>query len=101
MLKETYVEVNEEYHSGAALDEYKDIISVCSAQISKKDGECYKRWAFPQVADRKPGEKALPVSIRLGDKDNAIKILKGFIAALSGEKKEEPKKPSVGDDVPF
>ena len=100
MLKETYVEVNEEYHSGAALDDYKDIISICSAQISNKDGECYKRWAFPQVADRKPGKTALPVSIRLGDKDNAIKILKGFIAALSGEK-EESVKPSVGDDVPF
>ena len=100
MLLETYVEVNEQYHAGAALDEYQDIISVCSAQIGK-DGKCYKRWAFPQVADRKPGEKALPVSIRLGDKDNAIKILKGFIAALSGEKKEEPVKDSVDDDIPF
>lgn len=99
MLLETYVEVNEQYHAGAALDEYQDIISVCSAQIGK-DGKCYKRWAFPQVADRKPGEKALPVSIRLGDKDKAIEILKGFIAALSGGK-EEPAKPSADDDIPF
>lgn len=99
MLEETYVEVNEQYHAGAALDEYQDIISICSAQIGK-DGKCYKRWAFPQVADRKPGEKALPVSIRLGDKDKAIEILKGFIAALSGGK-EEPVKDSVDDDIPF
>ena len=99
MLEETYVEVNEQYHAGAALDEYQDVISICSAQIGK-DGKCYKRWAFPQVADRKPGEKALPVSIRLGDKDKAIEILKGFIAALSGGK-EEPVKDSVDDDIPF
>jgi len=99
MLKETYVEVNEQYHSGAALDEYQDTISICSAWIGK-DGECCMRWAFPQIKDRKPSEKALPVSIRLGNKDQAIEILKGFIAALSGEKKE-PEKPSVGDDVPF
>ena len=100
MIDGTYVEVNEQYHSGAALDEYQDIISICSAQIGK-DGNCYMRWAFPQVADRKPGEKALPVSIRLGDKDKAIEILKGFIAALSGEKEESTTKDSVGDDVPF
>lgn len=99
MIDGTYVEVNEQYHSGAALNEYQDIISVCSAQIGK-DGNYYMRWAFPQVADRKPSEKALPVSIRLGDKDQAIKILRGWIADLSIEK-EEPIKPSVGDDVPF
>ena len=100
MIEGTYVEVNEQYHSGAALDEYQGTIKICSAQIGK-DGNCYMRWAFPQVADRKPGEKALPVAIGLGDKDNAIKILNGFIAALSEKKEEHTTKPSVGDDVPF
>ena len=38
--------------------------------------------------------------LRLGDKDQAIEILKGFIAALSGGK-EEPAKDSVDYDIPF
>lgn len=99
MIEGTFVEVNEKYHTGAALDEYNDTISICSAYVGK-DGNNYMRWAFPQVADRQPAEKALPVSIRLGDKKQAIEILKGFIAVLSNEK-EEIKSNEAQEDVPF
>ena len=102
--KESYVEVDERYHNGVCLDEYKGIISICNADKSD-EGEVYKSWCFPQ-RDRKPIEKAVPWGLRLGDKTSAISILKELLAGLEANV-AAPKQPAntpvgtVKNDVPF
>lgn len=101
MLERTFTETNEQFHSGCALDEYNGTISVCSAQKGK-DGICYLRWCFPQTKNRKPSEKPIPVRITLGDKEQAIMILKSFLKELAPNAETiEPGAPLEDDDIPF
>ena len=52
-------------------------------------------WIFPQKRDgsKKPIDKSLPWKIKLGSRDEAIKVLRFFLDQLEG--KESP-----SDDMP-
>lgn len=90
-----------EYDEVLLLDKYNDEYGIVLAQESR-DGSVYKRWCYPQRRDRQkkdnvPAEKAIPWRVRLGDRKQALTILKGMVAALEGHADNLAKK----DDIPF
>ena len=93
-IEETYVETNSEYKEGCALSESNGEYSITSANVAKDD-KLYMKWAFPQVKRDTPGEKAIPWQVRLGDIDQAKKILRHYLNLLEGGKG------GTGNDVPF
>ena len=93
-VESTYVETNSEYKQGCSLSEYNGIYSIASANVGKDD-KTYKQWAFPQVKRDTPGEKAIPWQVRLGDIDQAKKILRHYLNLLEGGEA------GAGGDVPF
>ena len=113
MIESSYVETNNQYHSGAALDDYGNKISIVAANIGNDD-KLYLKWVYPQNKERKPSDKTLPVKVDLGDVGTAISILEGWILELRKEHtteqpeptNPEPKsptnnKPKTDDEVPF
>jgi len=108
-------EIFHEYQSNSygdeiLLDEYRNEFSLVAAK--RKDGKTYMEWVFPQKRDgsKEPIDKSLPWKIKLGPKDEAIKILRFFLAKLEGEApypddipidEPPPDEPPFNDDVPF
>ena len=79
---------NEKYRRGFKLDAYGDIYSLVAArEYTDKSGETKEamEWAFPQDKDRNPREKAIPVKIELGTRDEAIANLRRVLAELVAE----------------
>lgn len=68
---------------GVFLEEYKGSYQLIAGRAGN-EGTNYKRWAFPKTKDKKPTEKAIPVSVNLGDRSTAIGILKKMVAELEG-----------------
>jgi hypothetical protein len=60
-----------------------------------KNQENHKRWAFPQTKDRQPGEKAIPMGVKLGNQRDAIEVLKYFLEQLNAQVEDS------GDGPPF
>jgi hypothetical protein len=84
---------NSDYGEGLLLEKYNETFGVYAAQEPREtNGTIYKRWAFPQTKERQPGEKAIPMGIKLGNQTEAIEILKYFLEQLNA---------SVEDDAPF
>jgi len=77
------------YFEGVFLEEFRGNIQLAAGKAGK-EGTNYKRWAFPQGADRKPGDKAVPVSVNLGARHNAIEILEKILVELRGSHGKEP-----------
>ncbi|MBW1783427.1 MAG: hypothetical protein JRL30_22125 [Deltaproteobacteria bacterium] len=97
------------YGDGILLDEYRNEFSLVAAK--RKDGKTYMEWVFPQKRDgsKEPIDKSLPWKIKLGSRDEAIKVLRFFLAKLEGEAPRSndtpiqypPDDAPVDDDVPF
>jgi hypothetical protein len=82
-----------QYGDGIVLNEYRNEFALVAAK--RKDGKTYMEWMFPQKRDgsKEPIDKSLPWKIKLGPRDEAIKVLKFFLDKLeSGE--------SSPDDIP-
>lgn len=88
-----------QYNDGVMLNHYKGEVSLVAAQEGK-DGKTYMQFAFPKDNKTKePKETAVPMGVRLGKPEQAIGILKQFIAALDGSKQQSQL--PVDDDIPF
>jgi len=91
-----------QYGDGIVLDEYRNEFSLVAAK--RKDGKTYMEWIFPQKRDgsKEPIDKSLPWKIKLGPKDEAIKVLKFFLEKLEGEESSSDDMPpdAWSDDVP-
>lgn len=95
------------YGSGILLNEYNNEFSLVAA--NQKDDQTFMEWVFPQKKDgsKTPIDKALPWKIKLGNKEESVKILKFFIDVL--EDKANALKPpdypdglpETEDDIPF
>ena len=91
-IDEAYIEINEQYKRGCTLSEYNETYSIASANESK-DGKKYLEWCYPKQAEG-PGEKMIPNQVRLGDIDQAKKILRHYLNLLEGgEAGENPNVP--------
>jgi hypothetical protein len=115
MDNETFYEyqTNNAYGDGILLDEFRNEFSLVAAK--RKDGKTYMEWVFPQKRDgsKQPIDKSLPWKIKLGPKDEAINVLRFFLAKLEGSTAytddvpddvpigEPPPEPPYEDDVPF
>jgi hypothetical protein len=87
-----------QFGEGVLLDKYGDRYSLVSAHESQNGGTVWKEWAFPQNKEKKPKDKAIPLGVRLGNRIQAIGILRAALAALD---KPENDPVSKKDDIPF
>ena len=83
-----------DYGDGVVLNKHGDRYSLVAAHESQNGGTVYKEWAFPQDKEKKPRAKAIPLGVRLGNRTQAIGILRAALAAL-----EKPTSPH-NDPVP-
>jgi len=98
-----YIETNEQYSRGIAIDRYKNEISIVSADKNKDTGDIWPNWCYPQKranGENVPGEKAIPMKLRLGLKEQAIQRLEQLIMVIegrggTGEYTED------GEEIPF
>ena len=74
---------------GVFIDEYQGKISLCAAYESN-DGKSYRKWGKEQIRRDEYAEKATPVKVTLGDKDNVINILREIAAAVGIESQDVP-----------
>jgi hypothetical protein len=74
ILENSYIETNEQYSRGLAIDEYKGSYSLVEARRGT-DGKLYSKWGYPEH-NRQPIEKPIPWKITLGDDgDSALDTL--------------------------
>ena len=73
-----------QYGDGIVLNEYRKEFSLVAAR--RRDDEVFMEWVFPQKRDgsKEPIDKSLPWKIKLGQKEEAIKVLKFFLEQLEG-----------------
>ena len=65
------------YNECIIIEKYGDIYSlVAGAKSQKAEGTVYKKWGFPQDGNKKPREKAVPWKISLGNRTDAIEVIK-------------------------
>jgi len=102
MEKEIFYEYQgSSYGDGILLDEYRNEFSLVVAK--RKDGKTYKEWVFPQKRDgsKQPLDKSLPWKIKLGSKDEALRVLRFFLAELEGTPASPHKNSARRDHVPI
>lgn len=68
-----FIETDEQWHNGVALEEYNGKISIVRAYRGK-DGEVYFKWGYGQK-NKEPMEKAIPWKVELGTEPEAVEIL--------------------------
>lgn len=107
---ETVFEIeSSQYGELIAIQKRGDSYGIVSMQKSKDGGTNYMRWVFPQRrVDGKnvPAEKAIPLGMKFGSRQEAINFFKWGLAALeppyAGEQATKPDKPvDDGGDIPF
>jgi len=95
------ITTNEKYNTGFGIDVYNNEMGLCST-IWGSDGKCYARWVYPQKGkDRVPADKAIPMRITLGNRQQAIQRLKEIVAALEDMGGGPDLKDDNGEDIPF
>ena len=91
-----FIETDEQWHNGVALEEYNGKISIVRAYRGK-DGEVYVKWGFPEKK-KAPVGKAIPWKIELGSDSEAAEILTKLLQQFGGPVTE----PVDGTDtIPF
>lgn len=79
--QQKFIVTNETYNEGILLDVYNNEFGLAIANEGK-DGKLYLKWVFPQGKDRNPIEKAIPLKITLGVKQQAIQRLEQLIMMI-------------------
>lgn len=94
-----FIELNEKYGDGIALNQYNNEYSIVQARKSQ-DGDIWMEWCHPAKKDG-PGEKKFPLKVSLGMKEQAVQILEKIIYMIEG--RSEPRQDSKVDDssIPF
>ena len=98
-----------QYGDGILLNEYRREFSLVAAK--RKEDEIYMEWVFPQKRDgsKEPIDKSLPWKIKLGPREEAIKVLRFFLEKLEGATSPSGDAPddnrgqgdTFDDDIPF
>ena len=81
------------YGDGIMVSKYGDNYSLIAARESKNGGTVYKDWAFPQDRDKQPKAKAIPMGVRLGNRNHAIDTLRRALQVLT---ETIPQNPAAG-----
>ncbi len=82
-----------QFGDGVVLNEYRNEFSLVAAK--QKDGKTFMEWMFPQKKDgsKQPIDKSLPWKIKLGGREEAIRLLKFFLQNLEGDQPSSGKPP--------
>ena len=100
-----------QFGDGVVLNEYRNEFSLVAAK--QKDGKTFMEWMFPQKKDgsKQPIDKSLPWKIKLGSREEAIRLLRFFLEKLEGDHPASGKSsvqtrrndapPEDYDDTPF
>lgn len=89
-----------EYGDGVMIEEYQGMFSLVAARQGKGNGTNYKKWGYPQYKDN-PNEKAIPWKITLGNRQQALDIIKQIQRALDPGATPSVPPPVEDEDVPF
>lgn len=99
--EEYYIETNENYSRGLALDEYNGVFSLAACNRSD-GGTIYLQWCKLMLGKDKLSEKSNPVKVELGTRFEAIEVLHRLLEMLGAEdSKLEPPTPDDTDGIPF
>ena len=83
---------------------YKDQYSLVLAVKGQKGGTVFKKWCFPEFK-KEPGKKAVPWKLPLGNRDDAVKVIKALAAAFGigvpGGQGKAPQSSADDDSLPF
>lgn len=92
-----------EYNEVVLLEKYGDRYSIVLGQESRNGGTVYKKWCYPQRRvdnQNLPAEKAIPMRIPIGDRNQAIAIMQGMLAAFKNPQTAKTA-PTNKDEIPF
>lgn len=83
LMQRSYIELDEKYRKGIALDDFKGIYSIVKARVGDND-VIYPEWAYPQrPGKREPAPVAIPVKITIGtDGKTAMETLRAIAGHL-------------------
>ena len=90
-----FIETDEQYHNGVALEEYNGKLSLVRAYMAK-DGEVRVKWGYPEK-NKEPISKSIPWKVELGTEQDAIDILRRLLNQFGATEKE----PIDSDGPPF
>jgi len=71
-----------EYNEGVIFQEFKDNFYLVAGG---EGNTVWKKFCFPQKKDGQPTDKAIPMSVNLGDRYEAVEMLKKFLKALNAK----------------
>ena len=75
---------NSQYGETLVINKYGDQFSLVAGGVGK-NGNSYMKWCFPQGPDKQPREKAVPWGIRIGNKTDAVEVVKKIATAFGLE----------------
>ena len=97
--EKTFIETNEKYGDGFAIDEYQGEYFLTRVQRGQ-DGNLYQRWMKPFIRKDELSEKPMPWKIGLGNKQQAIQRLEQLMMHIEGRQKQRDES-YPGDDIPY
>ena len=103
-FEQTFKIESSQYGELITLQKRGDAYSVVSMQASKDGGTNYLRWVFPQRrVDNKnvPAEKAIPLGLKLGSRQEAINFFLWGLSALGHPATGKPSEDGGDPDIPF
>lgn len=93
------IEVNAK--AAVELEEYQGTYKLVACWFSTRDDEWKQQWGKVQIGKE---EKKRPVSVYLGNRDTAVRVLKEALAELSGNNRPPAQEEPISipeDDIPF
>ena len=90
-----FIMTNEKFQSGYLVDEYQGKYSLINAYIGK-DGEVKKKWVYTIKNDA--ADKMLPWKLELGNKEEAMEVLRGLARLMNAEPDGPEELPVHGQD---
>lgn len=86
--------------TGVEIEEYQGRYALASLYIGT-DGKMYKEWAYRQYGKDKVADKATPIKVSLGDKQQAIDVCREMLKYFGHTFAADQLPVDSGDDVPF
>lgn len=78
-----FIETNEKYGSGIAVNRYKNEVSIVMAR-QDKDGQIWMDWGYLKKSKNETSDKPIPWRLNLGLQEQAVQILEKLIYMIEG-----------------
>ena len=90
MTFEIFRLTDSEHGRGLVFEEYNERFGIYEGQVSRDgSGTIYKQWCYPQY-NKEPRETAIPMGVRLGNRQEAIETLRYFLEQLNAPVEDGP-----------